>query len=139
MKSKLPPGQHAIDFFPRFGVPAYADRFPGGNAEVELILGGEITDPITLHLPELNRLPRKEIVADFHCVTTWTRRDLHWGGWALRDVYDTFIAPRTGHRSTEGYLELRALDGFRTSLLLADALASDVLIADRLEGEPLTL
>lgn len=140
MKSRLPPGQHAIEFFPRFGVPAYANRLPaGGSAEAELILGGEITHPITLHLQELNRLPRKEIVADFHCVTTWTRRDLHWGGWALRDVYEKFIAPRTSHGSTERYLELHALDGFRTSLLLADALAGGVLIADRLEGEPLTL
>jgi len=139
MKPKLPPGQHAIGFFPRFGVPAYARRLPDGKVEAELIVGGDGTESITLHLPELQSLPRKEMVADLHCVTTWTRCDLHWEGWSLRDVYDTFIAPRTRPDAAPVYLELRALDGYSICLLLSDALSSNVIIADRLQGEPLTL
>jgi DMSO/TMAO reductase YedYZ molybdopterin-dependent catalytic subunit len=136
MESKLPPGQRAIEFFPRFGVPAYANRLPG-KSEAELILGGEITQPMTLRLQDLRGLPRREIISDFHCVTTWTRRGLHWEGWALRDIYDAFIAPRARPASAPSYLDLHARDGYRTSLLLADALASNVLVADRLEGDSL--
>jgi DMSO/TMAO reductase YedYZ molybdopterin-dependent catalytic subunit len=136
MPSTLPPGQHAIDHFPRFGVPAYAGRLPSA-ADAELVLEGELGEPIVVGLAELQRLPRTAITADFHCVTTWTYRDVHWEGWALRDVYDAFLAPRVS--SPPAYLELRARDGYRTSLLLADALAPGVLIADRMAGALLPL
>jgi DMSO/TMAO reductase YedYZ molybdopterin-dependent catalytic subunit len=136
--SKLPPGQHAISFFPRFGVPQYANRVPR-TVEIELRIGGELTDPTTLHAGDLQGLTRRVVTADFHCVTTWTRRGLTWEGWALRDVYEAFIAPRLRPSCAPDHLELRALDGAHTSLLLEDALAEDVLLADRLDGTPLPL
>jgi DMSO/TMAO reductase YedYZ molybdopterin-dependent catalytic subunit len=139
MKRMLPPGQRAINYFPRFGFPAYASRLPAGRTELELVLGGENIEPITLRLQELSSLSRKKIVADFHCVTTWTKRDLQWEGWGVRDIYDAFIAPRASLAPGAGYLELVALDGYRTSLVLSDALADNVIIADRLQGETLTL
>jgi hypothetical protein len=37
------------------------------------------------------------------------------------------------------YLELHALDGYRTSLLLEDALAPNVLLADHMDGGPLPI
>jgi DMSO/TMAO reductase YedYZ molybdopterin-dependent catalytic subunit len=131
----LPPGQRAISFFPRFGVPAYANRVPV-VPEIELKIGGDLAEPVTLRRGDLETLPRKEITADFHCVTTWTRQGLRWEGWAFRDVHAAFIAPRL--RATDAaYLELFALDGYRTSLLLEDALHANVLLVDRLDGAPL--
>jgi DMSO/TMAO reductase YedYZ molybdopterin-dependent catalytic subunit len=137
MESKLPPGQHAIEYFPRFGVPTYASRMPRSIA-VELTLEGDLTEAARLGLPELHRVRRTAITADFHCVTTWTYRDVHWEGWALRDLYDAFIAPRA-RAAPAHWLELRAQDGYRTSLLLEDALAGNVIVADRRQGEPLTV
>jgi len=137
--SNLPPGQRAIAFFPRFGVPHYANRVPR-EAAIELALGGaEITEPAVLRRPDLETLPRRELTADFHCVTTWTWRGVSWGGWALRDVYDAFLAQRIRPGSAPPYLALRALDGYRTSVLLEDALAPNVLLADRMDGGPLPL
>ena len=59
-----------------------------------------------------------------------------WEGWALRDVYEAFLAPRLRPGSVPLYLELHALDGYRTSLLLEDAVAESVLLADRMDGGP---
>lgn len=137
MTDKLPPGQRAIPSFPRFGVPHYADKLPQGELEAKLALGGDYFPAITVNAQDLAGLARRELHADLHCVTTWSKCDLHWSGWALRDVYDTFIASRMDPGVTAPYLEVCALDGYRTSLLLQDALLPNVIIADRLAGEPI--
>jgi DMSO/TMAO reductase YedYZ molybdopterin-dependent catalytic subunit len=137
--ANLPPGQRAIAFFPRFGVPQYANRVPRA-APIELALGGaELREAAVLRAPDLESLPRRQLTSDFHCVTTWTRRGVRWEGWALRDVYATFVAPRLRPGSAPPYLELHALDGYRTSLLLEDAVAANVLLADGLDGGPIPL
>lgn len=136
MSAPLPPGQRDIGFFPRFGVPDFAAFIPAG--EVSLQLGGNLSRPTTLRLADLQKLPRREVQADFHCVATWSYRGLRWEGWSLKDVYDTFVAPLAPAGATDSYLELRAQDGYRVSLLLADALVPEVLLADRLNGEPLS-
>jgi len=133
MGHRLPPGQHLLEFFPRFGVPAFAAWAPA-EAAVELVVSGESGEPRTLRRAELGRLPRRTLQADFHCVTTWTYPDVLWEGWALRDVYQAFIAPCAG-----SCLEFGGGDGYRGSLLLEDALADEVLLADRMNGAPLTL
>lgn len=138
-ESRLPPGQRAIGFFPRFGVPRYAGRAPR-EAPIALALGGTaIREGVTLGLPELETLPRRELIADFHCVTTWTYRGVRWGGWALRDLYETFVAPRLHGAAPPRYLECHALDGYRSCVLLEDALAANVLVADHMDGGPIPL
>jgi DMSO/TMAO reductase YedYZ molybdopterin-dependent catalytic subunit len=72
-------------------------------------------------------------------VTTWSRPGLCWGGWRLRDVYEQIVAPRAEPPSSAHYLLARGLDGFRATMLLEDAFADDVLLADTLDGEPLTI
>ena len=138
MEQILPPGQHQVDRFDRFGTPIYATRLPTA-ARAELIVGGHTPETRTLGVADLEALRRKSVKADFHCVATWTFRNLHWEGWALKDVFDAFIAPSIRTPQPDGYIEFHAWDGYRTSLLLTDALASNVLVADRLDGQPLTL
>jgi DMSO/TMAO reductase YedYZ molybdopterin-dependent catalytic subunit len=138
MDSTLPPGQHAISFLPRFGSLTYASRLPTAS-QTDLILGGHVTEPATLQLADLQELPRRSIRADFHCVATWTFRGLHWEGWALRDIFEAYIAPRSRLALDGGYLEFHGRDRYRTSVLLADALASNVVVADCLQGQLLTM
>lgn len=125
----LPPGQREIGDFPRFGVPAYANRLASVTAaEPGLDVNGARMSP-----EALAALERVELKADFHCVTTWTRRGLAWSGFRLRDVLERAVRVE-GAR----FLEVRCLDGFSCCLLLEDALADNVLLADRLDGAPLT-
>jgi DMSO/TMAO reductase YedYZ molybdopterin-dependent catalytic subunit len=139
METRLPPGQRAIPDFPRFGVPRYASRLPDVPAELALRLDVGEGSAVTLGAADLAPLPRREIVADFHCVTTWTHRDVRWSGYAFRDVYERLIAPRIPAHASHDYLEFTGLDGYTACILLEDVLDENVLLADRLHGEPIPL
>jgi DMSO/TMAO reductase YedYZ molybdopterin-dependent catalytic subunit len=80
-----------------------------------------------------------EITADFHCVTTWTVRDLLWSGLPFSAFWRDIVEPECAPASDATCVAVEGLDGARAVLLLADALAADVLLADRLHGRPLDL
>jgi DMSO/TMAO reductase YedYZ molybdopterin-dependent catalytic subunit len=77
------------------------------------------------------------MVADFHCVTGWTAQDLHWGGVGFRTFYESVIVPEAGPEPGVSHILFEGADGFRTTLLLEDALDEEVLLADQLSGTAL--
>jgi len=137
-EATLPPGQRAGDAFPRFGHTAFADRFPALPRQITLQLGGDVQRPLDI-AASWSELPRTRQRSDFHCVTTWTKLGLHWGGVRFRDVYELIARPQAGADPRATLVEFRAQDGYRSALPLADLLADDVLLADELDGEPLPL
>lgn len=134
-----PKGQRLLDDFPRVGLPRRLARRVAAPAEPALRIGGEVAEPCEIALAELEALPRRDQVSDFHCVFTWSRLDVRWGGWALRDVYERLIVPRAAPADGVRYLKLAGADDFYASLALEFPLADDVLLADTLDGRPLTL
>lgn len=72
-------------------------------------------------------------------MTTWSQRGLRWSGFLLRDVHEQLIAPHAHPDARCNYVLFRGLDRYRTCLPLDDALAADVLLADQLDGAPLSL
>ncbi len=84
-------------------------------------------------------LARVEQTSDFHCVTTWTRQEVRWSGVRFADFYARHIEPNLHHGVRVQTVVLRGQDGYRTSLPLSDLLAQDVLIADTMDGDPLTI
>jgi DMSO/TMAO reductase YedYZ molybdopterin-dependent catalytic subunit len=138
--SRVPPkGQRVLADFPRMGLPARLVRRVAVPAEASLRIGGEVALPCELRLAELGSVPRRDQVSDFHCVFTWSRLGVRWGGWALRDVYEQLIVPRARPAGSVRYLKFIGADGFYASLALDFALADGVLLADTLDGEPLPL
>jgi DMSO/TMAO reductase YedYZ molybdopterin-dependent catalytic subunit len=137
MENNLPPGQQAISDFPRFGAPRNVSRLPEipPRFAIKLDTGDGVAR--TLGIDDFMPLPRREIVADFHCVATWTHRNLHWEGYAFRDVYQRLIAPHVRGDAKLDYVEFKALDGYKSCIVLADLLDENVLLADRLQGAPL--
>lgn len=138
-RESLPPGQRARSDFPRFGLPAFAGRWPQVPASPALRIGGDVDQPFALAVSELVSLPRHEQVSDFHCVTTWSKLGLRWGGVRLTDVHERLVVARAQPHASCRYLVIRGLDGYRISLSLEDALRPDVLLADSLDGRPLPL
>lgn len=132
----LPPGQRERDDFPRFGLTHFAHRFPARADRIELRIHGDVRTPLTL-TDELARLPRFEQRSDFHCVTTWSRRAVAWSGYRFTDFYHQLVLPLASPAADISFVVLRGQDGARSSLPLADLLAHDVLLADRLDGQPL--
>jgi DMSO/TMAO reductase YedYZ molybdopterin-dependent catalytic subunit len=136
---QAPKGQHVLADFPRMGLPQYLARRVSVPAEPTLRIGGEVAQPCEILVAELGSVRRHDQASDFHCVFTWSRLGLRWGGWALRDVYEQLIVPRAQPYGRVRYLKFIGADGFKASLALDFALADGVLLADTLEGEPLPL
>jgi DMSO/TMAO reductase YedYZ molybdopterin-dependent catalytic subunit len=139
MSAQLPPGQTEISDFPRWGLPEYVRLWPEVPARPVLALGGDVQTPCEISLDALTALPRQTQVSDFHCVTTWSKRDLRWSGYRMRDFYEQLLVPQARPDPEALFLVMVGLDGYRSSLPLADALAPDVMLADQLDGEPLSV
>lgn len=135
----LPRGQRAIDAFPRWGLPRFVRQRPVVPEHPRLRIGGDVLHPRDVELDAFEVTTRREQTSDLHCVATWTRRGLHWSGWALRDVYERVIVPRVRPVAGVGFVVFHGLDGYWSRLPLEDALAADVLLADRRDGRPLSL
>ncbi len=137
-KRTLPPGQYESSEFPRFGLTRFAYRFPKNIEKVLITVSGEVEHSITVS-DLLLQLPRIEQVSDFHCVTTWSQRSLAWSGFRFSDFYESIVKPEARPKTGANFVLLKGQDGARTSLPLEDILSNDVLLADRLNGEPLSV
>jgi DMSO/TMAO reductase YedYZ molybdopterin-dependent catalytic subunit len=96
-----------------------------------------VAKPFALPLAELAMLPRRELSADFHCVAGWSATNLHWEGVAFETLYRMVIEPSVPPAISVTHVVFEGLDGFRSIVSIEDALAEDVLIAERLDGRPL--
>jgi len=132
----LPLGQRAVKGFPRFGTHLHRPPPPVPPDPV-IEIGGAVTAPLSVPLARLAALPRRQLTADFHCVAGWSATGLRWDGVAFETFYGTIIEPALQPGAAITYVVFRGLDGYRSIVSIEDALAEDVLIAQRLGGRPL--
>jgi DMSO/TMAO reductase YedYZ molybdopterin-dependent catalytic subunit len=130
----LPPGQRPVRGFPRFGTHFHHPP-PPVPAEPTLRIDGAVTEPLTVPLRDLRELPRRHVVADFHCVAGWSATGLRWEGVPLAAFYRERLASRAD--GTVTHLKFVGSDGHWSVALLDDVLGDDVLLADHLDGRPL--
>ncbi|MFK7857107.1 MAG: molybdopterin-dependent oxidoreductase [Granulosicoccus sp.] len=132
------PGQKARADFPRFGLPTYATRFPSelDSKVIDVDVNGQ--GVIEIDFASMD-LPRSSIQADFHCVTTWSCIGLNWSGVRFTDFYRKYIHPLEKSDDPIVGCVVYAQDGYKTTLTLEDLLSEDVILADMLDGKPLTV
>jgi DMSO/TMAO reductase YedYZ molybdopterin-dependent catalytic subunit len=99
---------------------------------------GPLTRRVSLAPGDLDELPRREVVADLHCVAGWSAVGLRWEGVAFADVYRLIVEPALLEGALVRYVVFIGLDGYRSIVALADALGENVLFADHLDGDVLT-
>jgi len=138
LNGELPPGQREIDVFPRFGLTKFARRFPGETDEITIEVSGDVAQPIRIG-NELAQLERTAQISDFHCVTTWTRRAVGWSGYRFADFYRQLVLPQAQPDADVSLVVFRGQDGYRVSMPLEDLLVADVMLADTLEDQPLSV
>jgi DMSO/TMAO reductase YedYZ molybdopterin-dependent catalytic subunit len=112
-----------------------SDGYPAANdATYRLAVNGRVAKPLSLSLADLKALPRTSLIRDFQCVTGWRVPKVHWSGVLLSDVLAA-----AGAHTTAGAVQFRSFDGIYTECLtMAQAMRSDVLVADTMENAPVT-
>src|SRR5208282_1681994 len=123
INNRVPPGQYLTTKFP---VLTYGPvpRFNPQSWDFRLL--GEVEQPLRFSYTEFRALPRSKMVADFHCVTTWSRLDNVWEGVRVADLM------KLVKLSPEARYVIVHCDGdYTTNLPLNEFLGDDVMLAYR--------
>ena len=128
-EGRLPPGQALTLKWPVLhygGVPRF------DPALWDFRIRGLVKEPVRLTWEEFNRLPMKEVIADMHCVTRWSRFDNRWCGVPFTEVL-RLVEPKPEAR----YAMIHAEQGFTANLPLEDLMRPTTLFALKHDGSPL--
>ena len=127
---QVPPRQNVLSTWP---VLDCADQPVVSTDRWELRIEGEVEEPMRFHWTDFLALPQAEDVSDFHCVTGWSRLDMRWEG-----VRFETLAALVRPTMAATHVMFHSYDGYSTNLPLEEALKPDVLLAHRVDGEPLS-
>lgn len=131
-EGRLPPGQALTQKFPvlHYGpVPVYKDL----NTWTFKVTG-LVDEEKTWNWDEFNKLPRRKVMYDIHCVTGWSKFDTVWEGVHLADLVDAgIIRIKPEARFCIQHCEY----GYTTNTPLDVVLARNFLMATHFDGKPL--
>ncbi|MFW9773114.1 MAG: sulfite oxidase-like oxidoreductase [Candidatus Thorarchaeota archaeon] len=130
-KPRLPPGQHLTNRFPILQ--------KGKIPEVDITnyvleFDGEVENPMKFTLKDLKRIQDKKILADIHCVTSWSKYDTKWGGISFNKLFE-LINPKPTANYVEFYC---ADDGFTTTVPIEKLQEKNSILALTYDGMPIT-
>ncbi len=97
-----------------------------------LVVDGAVERPLDLDWNQLMEMEQVEDVSDFHCVTTWSKFDMRWGG-----VRVSTVLALAGLAPTATHLMCHGSDDYTTNVALEEALKDDVLLVHTHDGRPL--
>jgi DMSO/TMAO reductase YedYZ molybdopterin-dependent catalytic subunit len=127
-RPRLPPGQRVIQRLKPMGGDA-GDPSPG---KFRLRVHGEVESPFTLDFAGLLAMPQQNLALDVHCVTGWSVLGARFGGVRVKD-----LANKAKLKKSARYVVFEAAHGYTANVPLRAALEPSVLVAHRLEGQPL--
>jgi DMSO/TMAO reductase YedYZ molybdopterin-dependent catalytic subunit len=129
-EGRLPPGQSLTTQFPvlHYGpTPRYPDL-----SGWDLRVFGLVMEEKTFSWDDILAMPRTQVVRDMHCVTRWSKFDMHWEGVLFNDfLQHVQLKPEAK------YVIAHCEYGFTTNLPLDVMLDDDVLLAYCYDGKPL--
>ncbi|HXS99118.1 MAG TPA: sulfite oxidase-like oxidoreductase [Elusimicrobiota bacterium] len=128
---RLPPGQNWTDGFPVLDLGVHPEFDP---KTWELRIFGEVENPVTLSWADFRALPRADQTTDFHCVTTWSKKDVRWRGVKMSEIFK-LVRPK----ATANFVIQGSRDAYATNTSVFEAGQDDAMIADTLDGEPLPI
>lgn len=126
---RLPPGQSLTLKWPVLhegDIPRFDPR------TWDFRITGLVERPVRYTWKEFSDLPMKEVVADMHCVTRWSRFDVRWVGVPFSEVMK-----RSGALPEAKFVMVHAEQDYTANVPLADLMRATTLFALRHNGEPL--
>ena len=127
---RLPPGQYDV-----------GRDWPVLSAEVtpiisvgswNLTVDGLVEQPTSWTWDEIHALPPSTFAGDIHCVTTWSKFDVHFAGVSV----DTLLEAARPLPSAS-YVLAHSHTGYTTNLPLADVTGGKAWVVWEYEGQPL--
>ncbi len=127
---RLPPGQTLteqlpvlhIGDIPAFDIDTWTFR-----------IFGLVENEIEMKYERFLALPHETIIADFHCVTTWSRFDNVWEG-----VKTGKIAELARVKPSAKFVMVHCKQGYTTNIRIEEFFEEDVIFARKLDGADLT-
>ncbi len=129
-QGRLPPGQTLTLKWPVLHEGSVPHFDP---AQWDFQVRGLVAHPRRFTWEEFNKLPQIRVVADFHCVTAWSKFDNEWIGVSFRVIVE-MAKPLPRAR----YVMVHADPGYDTNVPLVDLMREDVVLALAHAPEPLT-
>jgi sulfite oxidase len=153
--------QHFITPNELFFIRSHAPTPEISLAQYQLNVSGLVQTPLTLSLPDLQKLPRHTVTATLQCAgnrrdeliaakpvpgeVPWAADGIStavWSGVRLREVLlAAGVQPEAAHVAFTGADDVMRHGhtfGYGSSIALEKALSEEVLLADVMNGEPLT-
>lgn len=121
--TKLPPGQLFTDKFPVLTYGATPSIILD-NWKFEV--SGLVNEKLEWNWDEFKQLPMQNLIADFHCVTHWSRFDDVWSGVMFKDFWD-IIKENVNPKAK--YVMQHAYGGYTTNLPIQQMIDEDVMLA----------
>jgi DMSO/TMAO reductase YedYZ molybdopterin-dependent catalytic subunit len=126
---RLPPGQSLTLKWPVL----HEGSVPPFDPQTwDFRVSGLVEKPLRLNWDEFTRLPMREVTADMHCVTRWSRFDVRWEG-----VPFTEVAKLAAPQPDAKFVMVLAEQGYTSNVPLADLMRPTTLFALKHNGEPL--
>jgi DMSO/TMAO reductase YedYZ molybdopterin-dependent catalytic subunit len=126
---RLPPGQSLTLKWPVLH-EGTVPRFDPARWDFQVT--GRVNKPLRLSWDEFTRLPMKQVTADMHCVTRWSRFDVRWEGVAFAEVMKLIDA-----KPEAKYVMVLAEQGYTANVPLENLMHPTTLFALKHNGEPL--
>ncbi|RMG99248.1 MAG: sulfite oxidase-like oxidoreductase [Aquificota bacterium] len=129
-EDRLPPGQKwisapivydIVEDIPDWDISSY--RFK---------VWGQVENPIELSYQELLKLPSVELIADFHCVTRWSVKEIRWEG-----VQTKYILELVKPKESAKFLLVHCLEGYTTNIPLEYLWEEDTILAYKMYSKPI--
>jgi DMSO/TMAO reductase YedYZ molybdopterin-dependent catalytic subunit len=127
-RPRLPPGQRVIKRLKPMGGQAGKPS----PRDFRLNVHGLVDTPFELDYRGLLALEQTKLVADVHCVTTWSVLGARFEG-----VRTALLAKKAGVDKRARHVIFESAHGYTANVPIAEALAPNVLVAHTLEGTPL--
>ena len=128
---RLPPGQRWVKGWPVL----HEGSIPEFDPETwRLKVSGEVENPIELSWAEFSNLPTQTVTKDWHCVTTWSKKDNAWTGVSVSEILD-----RARPKPDAQFVTVRAYDeiGYTTNLSMSDFARPENLLCTHRNGDAL--
>lgn len=126
-EDRLPPGQRWISAPIVYDI---VDDIPDWDMDkYRFKVFGLVENPLELTYWEVLRMPSVELIADFHCVTRWSVKDILWEGIQTRYILDK-VKPKEEAK----FVMIHCLEGYTTNIPIEYLLEEDTILAYKMNN-----